>query len=163
MHGSCIICVCTFVQVQSKVIWNSANSAIMGFALTSDDFAGLHDIYEAIDKEDRCQKTTYVIQFMWRDLSSSFDVVGPYFNIPSTMETKFLHSIVTRTMLAFTQHGFGVKALLSDGASCNLSLMKLLSGQSDDSSKITPWFLSPFSGEKVYLIVCPSHQVRTLK
>ena len=68
------------VQVQSKVIWNSANSAIMGFALSSDDFAGLHDIYEDIDKEERCQKTTYVIQFMWRDLSSSFDVLGPYFN-----------------------------------------------------------------------------------
>ena len=155
------VCVHVCVQVQSKVIWNSAkiNSAIMGFALTSDDFAGLHDVYEDIDKEERCQKTTYVIQFMWRDLSSIFDVVGPYFNILSTMETKFLHSIVTRTMLAFTQHGFGVKALPSDGASCNLSLMKLLSGQSDDSSKITLWFVSPFSGEKVYLIVCPSHQV----
>ena len=79
------------VQVQSKVIWNSANSAIMGFALSSDDFAGLHDTYEDIDKEERCQKTTYAIHFVWRDLSSSFDVVGPYFNIPSTMETKFLH------------------------------------------------------------------------
>ena len=153
------MCVHVCVQVQYKVIWNSANSAIMGFALTSDDFAGLHDIYKDIDREERCQKTTYVIQFMWRDLSPSFDVVGPYFNIPLTMETKFLHSIVTRTMLAFTQHGFEVKALPSDEASCNLSPMKLLSGQSDDSSRITLWFVSPFSGEKVYLIVCPSHQV----
>ena len=42
---------------------------------------------------------------------------------------------MTRTTLAFTQHGFAVKALLSDGASSNLSLTKLLSGQSDDSSK----------------------------
>ena len=121
VHGSHIsngnnrVCLCVHVcvQVQSKVIWNSANSAMMGFALTSDDFAGLHDIYEDID-EERCQKTTNVIQFMWRDLSSSFDVVGPYFNIPSTMETKFLHSIVTRTMLVFTQHGFGVKALVTE-------------------------------------------------
>ena len=37
------------VQVQSRVIWNSANSAIMGFAMTSDDFSSLHDIYEDLD------------------------------------------------------------------------------------------------------------------
>ena len=64
MHGSSIICVCTFVQVQSKVIWNSSNSAIMGFALTSDDFAGLHDIYEAIElgqmSEDHIRHPVYV-------------------------------------------------------------------------------------------------------
>ena len=53
------------VRVQSKVIWNSVNSAIMSFALSFDDF----DVYEDIDNQERCQKTTYVIQFMSRDLS----------------------------------------------------------------------------------------------
>ena len=109
------------MQVQSRVIWNSANSAIMGFAMTSDDFSSLHDIYEDLDREEQCQKTTYVVQFLWRDLSSDFDVIGPYFNIPSTMEAKYLHFLVTRTILAFTHLGFGVKTLLSDGASSNLT------------------------------------------
>lgn len=135
----------------------------MGFSMTSDDFSSLHDVYEDLDEEEGCHKTTYVVQFMWRDLSSDFDVIGPYFTIPSTMETKYLHSLVTRTMLAFTQFGFGVKALLSDGASSNLSLMKLLCGHSDDSLKISPWFKCPFSGEKVFLLVCPSHQVCNYK
>ena len=75
------------------------------------------------------------------------------------MEAKYLHSLVTRTMLALIQFRFGVKALLSDGASSNLSLMKLFCGHKDDSQKLTPSFISPFSGEKVFLIVCPSHQV----
>ena len=79
--------------------------------------------------------------------------------IPSTMETKYLHSLVTRTMLAFTQFDFGVKALLSDDASSNLSLKKLLCGHSDDSLKISLWFKCPFSGENVFLFVVPSHQV----
>ena len=100
------------MQVQSRVIWNSANSAIMGFAMTSDDFSSLHDVYEDLDQEEQCQKTKYNVQFMWRDLSSDFDVIGPYFSIPSTMEAKYLHSLVTRTMLAFTQIVFGVKALV---------------------------------------------------
>ncbi len=51
---------------------------------------------------------------------------------------------------------FGVKALLSDGASGSVSLMKLFCGHKDDSQKLTPSFISPFSGERVFLIVCPS-------
>ena len=82
------------MQVQSRVIWNSANSAIMGFAMTSDGFSSLHDIYEDLDQEQRCQNTMYVVQFMWRDLSSDFDVIRPYFNITSNMEAKYLHSLV---------------------------------------------------------------------
>jgi hypothetical protein len=50
------------------------------------------------------------------------------------MEAKFLHGIVVRTMLAFTQFGFSVRALLSDGASANLSLMKTLCGHVDGST-----------------------------
>ena len=102
------------------------------------------------------------MQFLWRDLTSDFDIIGPYFTCPSTIETCFLHSIVTRTMLAFTQFGFAVWALLCDGASTNLSLMKLLCGHSNDMDIITPWFISPFDGQTVFLIVCPSHQVRRL-
>ena len=38
-----------WTQVQSRVIWNSANSAIMGFAMSSDDYASLHDVYESLE------------------------------------------------------------------------------------------------------------------
>lgn len=62
---------------------------------------------------------------LWRDLSSSFDVVGPYY---TSLEMQFLHSIVTKTMLVFSQFEFNVCALLCDGASSNLSLLKLLCG-----------------------------------
>ena len=100
----------------------------------------------------------YVVQFLWREVTLGFDIIGPYFTCPSTVETCFLHSIVTRTILAFTQFGFGVRALLCDGASTNLSLLKLLCGHSNELDNITLWFTSPFDG-KVFLIVCPSHQV----
>lgn len=146
--------------MQSRIVWNSANSAIVGFCMCSEDFASLHDVYEDLDEDEKSQKTTYVIQFLWRDLSSDFDVIGPYFTIDSTMEAKYLHGIVVRTMLSFTQFGFGVRALLSDGASANLSLMKTLCGHMDGSTTpISPCFTSPYDGCKVHLIVCPSHQV----
>lgn len=56
-------------------------------------------------------------------------------------------------------NGFGVRALLCDGASSNLSLLKLFCGTHDDSGSISPWFNSPFEGKRVFLIICPSHQV----
>lgn len=81
-------------------------------------------MYDGLDVNENCQKTTYIMQFLWRDLTSDFDVIGPYFTCPSTIETHFLHFIVTRTMLAFTQFGFSVRALFYDGASTNLSLIQ---------------------------------------
>ena len=92
----------------------------------------LHDVYQGLEANENCQKTTYVVQFLWRDVTSNFEIIGPYFSCPATIETRFPHSIVTRTILAITQFGFGVRALLCDGASTNLSLLKLLCGHSNE-------------------------------
>ena len=129
--------------------------------MSSDDLSSLHDIFEGLNEDDKCQKTSYVLQFLWRDLSSEFDVIGPYFNCPSSMEAPYLHGMLTRTMLAFSQFGFNIRALLCDGASSNLGLMKLLCGyENSEAIDITkPYFKSPFDGKNVFLIVCPSHQV----
>ena len=83
--------------------------------MSSEDLKSLHDVYDSLDTDEKCQKTSYVIQFLWRDLSSDFDAIGPYFTVSSTMESKFLHSIVTKTMLAFSQYGFSIRALVCDG------------------------------------------------
>lgn len=90
--------------------------------MSSEEFLSLHDIYKGINEEEKCQKTMYMLQFLWRDLSSDYDVIGPYFNCPYTMETPYLHSIVIKTVLAFCRSGFFVRSLLCDGASSNLSL-----------------------------------------
>ena len=146
------------------MIWNSSNSAIIGYAMSAEDFISLHDVYEGLMEDDKCQKTTYIIQFLWRDLSSDFDVVGPYFNCSASLETKSLHAMVIRTMLIFSQFGFVVRALLCDGASSNLSLLKLLCGHTNNDVDINqPSFKSPFDGRHVHLLVCPSHQVHNVQ
>ena len=109
---------------------------------------------------ESCQKTTYIMQFLWRDLSSKFDVLGPYFTLSPTIEAKCLHPLVTSTMTAFHRNGFHIRCLLCDGASSNLSLLKVLSGavkEDDDIPSVS--FVSPLDGRNVYLMVCPSHQV----
>ncbi len=57
----------------------------MGFSMSSDEFVSLHDVYEGLNDEEKCQKTSYILQFLWRDLSSDFSVIGPYFNCSSSV------------------------------------------------------------------------------
>ncbi len=90
--------------------------------MSSEELKFLHDVYEGLIDDKACQKTTYILQFMWRDLSSDYNVLGPYFSLPNSGEAKYLHSLVTNTMLVFHQYGFHIRCLLCDGASSNLSL-----------------------------------------
>lgn len=142
-------------------MFNSRNSSVIGYSVCSDDLANMHDVYDGLDADNSNKKATYVLQFLWRDLTSSFDVIGPYFALSGSVECSFLHSFVTRTMLAFQKYNFYTRALLCDGASSNLSLIKILCGFDDskESTVARPWFISPLDGKQVFLIICPSHQV----
>lgn len=133
--------------------------------MSSEELSSLHDVYAELDNDEGAQKASYVLQFLWRDLTSDHDVIGPHFTLSGSIESSHLYSMVTRTMLAFHTVNFKVRALVCDGASSNLSLLKVLCGfQAEDSDSVsaaptTPWFVSPYDGDKVYLIICPSHQV----
>lgn len=91
------------------------------------------------------------------------------------------------SMFKFHRFGFTTTAVVSDGtiATSNLSMIKVLSGSEAkaygyvyaecinsiiihllryskdaiDKFAIEPWFMSPFTGQCVYFIICPSHQV----
>ena len=58
--------------------------------------------------------TTYVVQFLWRDLKSSFDIVGPYFTSSGTTESKFILSCVMETIKLFHLYGFKTSVLVCD-------------------------------------------------
>jgi len=73
-----------------------------------------HDIKESFFLEWRlfclqsseCKKqTSYILQFLWRDLTSEFDIVGPYFTSSSTVESKFVLACVFETVKLFQFHG----------------------------------------------------------
>lgn len=138
--------------------------------MTSDQLSTLHDVFREMDDGFRTNNTSYVLQFMWRDLSSKFDVIGPYFTAEKSLETKFLASCLIESLYAFEIYGFHVSALVCDGASCNLALLKQLCGVrgmygTPDSEgeggvgHVPSSFTNPYSSGKVYVIVCPSHQV----
>ena len=161
-----IECIHTIKCAVLQVVWNSKNK-IIGLAMTPDHLCSLHDIFRSLDDDFRTKKTTYVLQFMWRDMSSHFDAIGPYFTAERSLETKFLVSCLFESMFVFETYGFQVCGLVCDGASCNLSLFKHLCntsglyGTDEDGGVIDvpSKFVNPYTGNTVHLIICPSHQV----
>ena len=106
---------------------------------------------------------------MWRDISSKYDVIGLY---SSGLDARLTAACLYETMGAMESVGFKIKAIVCDGASWNLSLVKQLSGttgqfgqndaespDNEDCYKVNCSFRNPFSDEVTWIIMCPSHQV----
>jgi len=84
------------VKVASSLMWNSWSHRIVGLAMTVEAQTSLHDVFQFFDKDHRVKQTSYILQFLWRDLTSSFDIVGLYFTSEETMTAKVISSCVFR-------------------------------------------------------------------
>ncbi len=158
------------VRVTSKVKWSANGEKFFGLELTDDECPHLHDIYASFDPKKPPQPASYNLQFLWRDMTSDFDVIGPYFSTSLSLEHKYIISCVLQTMRLFHQFDFKIVSLVCDGASSNLAAIKILtqgkkgcygSQPGNDPHKIKPWFVNPFDPTlNVYCIICPSHQLK---
>ena len=159
------------VKVGINVQWNSRNEEFVGHAMTQEDMLTLRDVYDAVEltKTSKTAKTSYVLQTLWRDLSSDYDIIGPYYTSEGGLKSKFLLACLFDAMRQFHQFNFNVSAVVCDGASSNLTALKTLcheqgafGGDSTSSHKVPASFRNPYNGEEVYLLVCPSHQVKPI-
>ena len=66
-------------------------------AMTADDMVSLHDVNEEL-KAPKAVKASYIMQFLWQDLTSDFDVIGPYFSSGKGLECKFIMSCLMTTI-----------------------------------------------------------------
>ena len=94
------------VKVVSSLLWNSWNQKLVGLAMTSKEQASLHDVYQMLDGSETTQQTSYILQFLWRDLTSSFDIVGSYFTCSGSLASKFILACVLETLRLFQMHSF---------------------------------------------------------
>ncbi len=88
------------------------------------------------------------------------------------LKSKFLIATLFEAMYCLQLHGFETKVLVCDGASPNLAAIKLLTGFGNgafgskpagscgDVHEVKAWFINLFTKEKVFTLICPSHQVR---
>ena len=96
--------------------------------MSSADLPSLHDIYSAIDEEEKMKETHYILQFVWRDLSSKFDIISPYYTSSQGFDSTFTMTCLQDALLHFEMFSFHVLALIGDGASWNQTRFKCLCG-----------------------------------
>ena len=65
-----------------------------------------------------------ILQFLSRDLTSDYDIIGPYLMTSGTVDSSFTSSCVLDAVKLFQRHGLSTSSLICDGASSNVSLIK---------------------------------------
>lgn len=93
------------VKVACQLIWNSRSQTLSGLAMTSKDLSSLNDVYRILQQPDSPKQTSYILQFLWRDLTSNYDIVGPYFTCSESVDGKFIYACIFETLRLFQAHG----------------------------------------------------------
>lgn len=95
------------VNVACQLIWNFRSQKLSGLAMTHKDLSSLNDVYQMLQQQlhQTPKQTSYILQFLWRDLTSSYDIVGPYFTCSESVDGKFILACVLETVKLFQTHG----------------------------------------------------------
>ena len=65
------------VKVACQLVWNSRNQKLSGLAMKHNDLLSLNYVYQMLQQPHQTPKqTSYILQFLWRDLTSSYDIVS---------------------------------------------------------------------------------------
>lgn len=155
-----------------KVALNMKNEKFLGLAMNEKEMHNLHDIFQTLQSTDPVP-AEYILQFLWRDITSSYDIIGPYFSLKATIDHPVVVETLMETMRALSNLGLKTACVVCDGASSNLAAIKLLTcGQKGaygvstdafDKHRVQPCFRNPFDPEiDIFFVICPSHQVCSL-
>ena len=101
-------------------------------------------------------------------------MIGPYFPVASSVDSNILQEFFSLSLKAFSNYGFKVSIVLCDGASSNLTLLKLLCGipratlpVNEDADDLRARYFAKMSfvnpedpsGNPIFAMICLSHQV----
>lgn len=76
-----------------------------------------------LDEEPGVEKANYVLQTLWRDLTSNGDITSN-----GIFEAKFMLKCIHDALHNFKAYSFCVHIIVCDGATSNLTALKLLMG-----------------------------------
>ena len=111
-----------------KLLWSSRNQKFIGHAMTHDELTSLCDVYKTLSPDYRGRQTSYFLQTLWRDFTSDFDVIGPHYSSDCTFSHDVLCRVLVDAIEQFHLCGFKTVAVVVDGASANMKMIKEMSG-----------------------------------
>ena len=146
------------MKVSQGLVYTHNTGEIIGFT----SLGSLND--EMSDFARRCEDTkspemaSHVLVLMARSICSSYCRPIAYFATEGATADQLYHIVMQG--IEFLEHfGFSVRGLVSDGATPNRALYKLLTSASSDSH----FFVNPFTGMPVYLFSDVPHLVKTTR
>ena len=159
------------VKVACQLMWNSRSQKLSGLAMTGKDLCSLNDIYRYLQEPESPKQTSYILQFLWRDLTSNYDIIGPYFTSSDSVNSQFILTCMLEALKLFQCHGLKTSLLVCDGSPANLATIKATHGHvgaysvlpdstTGDKFAFKPFMINPFDPpNRIYWVVCPTHQV----
>ena len=113
------------IYVGLKVHYHGKSGKLIDLAMSVDELASLHDVYETPQSKHHMEKASYVLQYLWQYTASNIYVIGSYFTSGCCYVCKVYHCISFWNNTLFSLE---TKAILCDGASTNLCAIKLWTG-----------------------------------
>ncbi len=96
------------VKVIGKVAWNSKNGKMVGLAMDPKETPTLSDLDPDLLAAEERKPAEYFLQFLWRDLTSDFDIIGPHYSTVNSMDCAFTVACLLDAVDAFQSFGFKV-------------------------------------------------------
>jgi hypothetical protein len=79
-----------------------------GLAMDADEQITIKDIFKDLDVTGEREPAEYFLQFLWRDWSSKFDIIGPHFPSVKSITAAFMHGCLLDALHAFQMYKFMV-------------------------------------------------------
>ena len=90
----------------------------------------LTDVYQLLQKPQVAAQTKYILQFSWHDLTSNYDIIGPYFRSAESVDSYFVIACVLDIVKLFQHHELKTSLLFCDGCTANLTAIKAVHEES---------------------------------
>ena len=135
--------------------------------MDKNEYTFLKDIFEESDVSEP-RGAEYILQFLWRDLTSTYDVIGSYFLSPKSVDSVFITASLYETTRTLHAYNFRVMRLVCDGDATNLNVLKSTLGVTGAftniaDSRLDMSFINPFDIKlKCHWIICPAHQLKNM-
>ena len=108
----------------NKITWKTKTHKLTGFSTSSSEITDLSDLYRHYNEQSTDDAAQQILQFLWLDRSSDFDIIGPHYFSPSGMSHIKLSSCIEEVISEFHLAGFTTSLVIMDGAQTNLSCIK---------------------------------------
>jgi hypothetical protein len=171
------------MKLSASLVWNSRDQSLSGFANNHEDLVSLQDLYvfvstldktptgkatvtETGDNPRHLKRSQYVLQFLWRDMTSDFDLIGPYYTSTDGLNAEWTYHCMWETIRTLNRFGFQTDLVVLDAATTNMAMIEMCCGEANmdyASMQVQPACFNPTTGRDMYFIVDPSHQYKNMR